>query len=1521
MFEGTPYNPQLTRRSFVVLVLVVLFGNHLAVGTEQPTTGISHIGEELQQRTEDSREARSTIPRRLLRRDGVISHGFSMTEEARAPKGAPSNRAPSKPVARSGVGPKTAPTLTSSGKAPPTGSSHQNKVHQLPVTKSTAPLVGGAKTYKKYGAAGSICEPDDSVVLDGCDGVNKRCGLSDCQKSCSQHADCQFLSYVTEGVLHGECKFTKECGVVSKIQNSVGVYQIYQQLTLPCPSSSMMALPSGLCIDRAQKLAHCDMDADAFSSVMDECGERNAQLCTADEYRELYRSVEFESFASPFNPKYSEAYTSTTASCPPDKHKVIHGKAGVAGGCADNKACPPSKYFRCCARSAEVLESSVAADEARKHHVPGMGGQEQSGKGVQSGNAGLQPAPVMPHKPIACESWCAHVSQEKRCSGTIAACKDCCPHSKDERQAIASQTMWLADFTVARAETFASDSKSVKTVAIGCPRGTLLTGCSCFSTSGGACAGALTDGTQCKVTQRGSHNAVVQAQARCGRITVDESKDVTSSQSTLFGVAEATAECPSDMILTGCSCTATDGACSAGAKSSGNMCMAFSADSSAVRAHARCAKIPRSFSWIAVLSKESSGRRGAQTVAECPANTVLTGCTCFSPSGSCDGAAPYVNKCTAYNKPAGSGVFAQARCGAIEEPISDSIAASSKDVLPAVMPLVGVPYEQRKLPLHRPASPEGSSSAKSDADRLVVLQRAWLAMGCSNLPDANWVGWTAYAASEDSRILRDMYSQCSNRHEKYFAECQPKDLCKELINLQEMDNCPKFQYNVGPSRFDRDRPLQEGCGSCSECHQKCQRAPDCQSDGSSCQAVVDKEAETCSCTVTTLIPVAGADLVGQVPCGAVELVDCSDPAFPHPHPEGKALCYKQVASAAASSAECQEWCVADAAAPIDCGGCCTSPQDKLCKAESSVFKYSKELGKSNIQSSSRCILGQNRPCLGTYAECVKAAQQECDKNEACEAVQVPVEDSPSWDTGYYMLRCVVRAKDGGWNHFEKSVRTETEVNTVCPFDQAVSEGGCVQDPWLMQTDAFIQYGEDYVGLKSLGACGRLCKTKTACSAFSYIGEPYHLCRLGLVAEPEMCRKQMGCSSANMELWRTMEKTAKQRKAPPDMSVPAGTPSPADIRSADGSQTSPAAIRLAGRRNAARTGTHDFEDGSSQDLLFYENTKCAGAIRSLDDKVLHGLTAESCHLRCWSIASCRASQTDEPQKCLLLEGKPEKGNRRGGMTCMIKVGMPKRNPSAVGSEAKANEADGPRSATDSDDDQSETDEQTLDEEIQKRAIPVSGRRKVNGADDQTLDGQIQQRAIPDRKVGPRVKKQAARVGGWEMPADESGENESNSSNETAALKNETLTALDVQDSYFSGIVLFGVVLYCSAFAIGIWAVRVVQKRKEEKQVAKPKLLQAHDMALKRGLHHQTKKDVFAQVAQDAKLKGAVETDQSAPANEIYQSAPAKDTDQSAPETQVVEDVESADQVAAAKEVEEKSDEKAEHAADGTTTGGA
>jgi len=271
--------------------------------------------------------------------------------------------------------------------------------------------------------------------------------------------------------------------------------------------------------------------------------------------------------------------------------------------------------------------------------------------------------------------------------------------------------------------------------------------------------------------------------------------------------------------------------------------------------------------------------------------------------------------------------------------------------------------------------------------------------------------------------------------------------------------------------------------------------------------------------------------------------------------------------------------------------------------------------------------------------------------------------------------------------------------------------------------------------------------------------------------------------------------------------------------------------------------------------------------------------------------------------------------------MIKVGMPKRNPSAVGSEAKANEADGPRSATDSDDDQSETDEQTLDEEIQKRAIPVSGRRKVNGADDQTLDGQIQQRAIPDRKVGPRVKKQAARVGGWEMPADESGENESNSSNETAALKNETLTALDVQDSYFSGIVLFGVVLYFSAFAIGIWAVRVVQKRKEEKQVAKPKLLQAHDMALKRGLHHQTKKDVFAQVAQDAKLKGAVETDQSAPANEIYQSAPAKDTDQSAPETQVVEDVESADQVAAAKEVEEKSDEKAEHAADGTTTGGA
>ncbi|RKZ93177.1 MAG: hypothetical protein DRR19_01925 [Candidatus Parabeggiatoa sp. nov. 1] len=60
-----------------------------------------------------------------------------------------------------------------------------------------------------------------------------------------------------------------------------------------------------------------------------------------------------------------------------------------------------------------------------------------------------------------------------------------------------------------------------------------------------------------------------------------------------------------------------------------------------------------------------SGRADdAPSYASCPSGYTLTGCTCQSPWNSCDGAKPdrANNRCIAYNKSGGAGVFAEATC-------------------------------------------------------------------------------------------------------------------------------------------------------------------------------------------------------------------------------------------------------------------------------------------------------------------------------------------------------------------------------------------------------------------------------------------------------------------------------------------------------------------------------------------------------------------------------------------------------------------------------------------------------------------------------------------------------------------------------------------------------------------------------------------------------------------------------------------------------------------------------------------
>jgi len=84
-----------------------------------------------------------------------------------------------------------------------------------------------------------------------------------------------------------------------------------------------------------------------------------------------------------------------------------------------------------------------------------------------------------------------------------------------------------------------------------------------------------------------------------------------------------------------------------------------------------------------------SGRSDdAPSVASCPSDYTLTGCTCYSPWDSCDGARPNNtnNICTAYNKNNGAGVFAEATCCLIKSSVpeneKDSLPENEKDSLP-----------------------------------------------------------------------------------------------------------------------------------------------------------------------------------------------------------------------------------------------------------------------------------------------------------------------------------------------------------------------------------------------------------------------------------------------------------------------------------------------------------------------------------------------------------------------------------------------------------------------------------------------------------------------------------------------------------------------------------------------------------------------------------------------------------------------------------------------------------------------
>lgn len=195
-----------------------------------------------------------------------------------------------------------------------------------------------------------------------------------------------------------------------------------------------------------------------------------------------------------------------------------------------------------------------------------------------------------------------------------------------------------------------------------CPTGFILTDCECYS-PWYSCDGARPLDSRTCSAFNGSGGEGVYARARCVKITgFSNWKHVQGSRSGTSDDAPSYATCPSGYTLTGCSCHSPWKSCD-GAKFQGNSCIAYNKKGGkGVNANAICGKFSKTGSRI-VLSGKSGTSDDAPVTATCPSGYSITGCTCHSPWLSCDGAKHVDdNKCTAYNKNGGSGVFASAQC-------------------------------------------------------------------------------------------------------------------------------------------------------------------------------------------------------------------------------------------------------------------------------------------------------------------------------------------------------------------------------------------------------------------------------------------------------------------------------------------------------------------------------------------------------------------------------------------------------------------------------------------------------------------------------------------------------------------------------------------------------------------------------------------------------------------------------------------------------------------------------------------
>jgi hypothetical protein len=251
-----------------------------------------------------------------------------------------------------------------------------------------------------------------------------------------------------------------------------------------------------------------------------------------------------------------------------------------------------------------------------------------------------------------------------------------------------------------------------------CPKGTLLTGCACHSPWKG-CDGSVPSGNHC-TAYKGSSGGKARAWARCAYLKGKSLRDFKTVASAYSGTRDdqtTTAKCPRGYTITGCSCHSWWKGCD-GATIKGNACVAHKgAKGGKVKAHATCAKGLGGYKWKTIRGKKSGKADDAPSRVKCPGGSKLTGCMCWSPWQSCDGAEGKGDTCTAYNSFHGNGVFATARCVYVNSKASKTA--------PKATPEIGCYKDTKKRDLPVRKKNGSLASCKAQCKSFKFFGRQW----------------------------------------------------------------------------------------------------------------------------------------------------------------------------------------------------------------------------------------------------------------------------------------------------------------------------------------------------------------------------------------------------------------------------------------------------------------------------------------------------------------------------------------------------------------------------------------------------------------------------------------------------------------------------------------------------------------------------------------------------------------------------------------------------------------------------